>query len=284
MPPAQAPRRYPELLDADRYHLTRRGWVPRTNFPELEEMRERHEALVEQRDGVQAEWGALQESFEAEDRTHAEALAAVYREGREPDEGQRTSEEDRRRALEEAGARSTAASRVVLDYALDVLDRLRGPLPEDWQPHIAVQTLKVPPDGEAAKILATISDEERALAEVIAEARRTIEAAGLKLREYHPLKVWLARNGNASTAQVMPGNDLQVPPTHTAGTKPRDLDVPGWWNDEVSGEGQHLPIPDALPEGHEHLPADADAEEGAPVDLSDPWFAERDATDPTKEL
>ncbi len=221
--------RYQELLDLDRYHMTRKGWLPRTNFAALEELRERHEALIEQRDAVHAERGALEESYAEEDRAHAEGLEAAFRDGTEPAADARTAEEDRRRALAEADARSRAAARVVLEYAYDVLDRLRGPVPEDWQPHLAAQVMKVPPEGVAAEALKLLDEQERAVLEEIEEARRVMAAADLRLREFQPLKVWFVRNGNGGGSQILPGNDLPIPERHTAFTKPEGTPDPADW-------------------------------------------------------
>ncbi len=265
--------RHQELLDLDRYHMTRKGWLPRTNFAALEELRERHEALIEQRDAVHAERSALEESYAEEDRAHAEALEAAYRDGTEPDDDKRTPDEDRRRALADADARSRASARVVLEYAYDVLDRLRGPVPEDWQPHLAAQVMKVPPEGVAAEALKLLAEQERAVLDEIEEARRVLAAADLRLREFQPLKVWFVRNGNGSASQILPGNDLPIPERHTAFTKPEGAPDPADWPrgwaigqpevrpDDFEGVGQ--------PEALDPVPAVADDEEGGYYELPD---------------
>jgi hypothetical protein len=104
-----------------------------------------------------------------------------------------------------------------------------------------------------------IAADERRLQVQIEEAERVIQVATRRIREYTPLKVWIARNANGASGQVLPATDLSVPEPYTPMTKPADLAVKGW-TPSPSG----LTDADALPDN---------AEEGI-VDMSDPWFAE----------
>gem|GEM_PF-7066672 len=264
------------LSPNDRAIMTKKGWFPKTDFPVLEDLRERHEALVDQRAVKQAESIALTEAFEAEDEARQAALDRAYREAGEPDLPIMTSPEDRKAKLAEADAHALAAARAVVAFAYGALDRLRGgeSLPPGWNPWQAAQMHRVPPGGVAEKMMATISIEESELRQQITEAQRLMESAGLRLREFAPLKMWIVRNGNAGNGQMEPGADLPVPPTHSPMTKPRDLHVPGWWPEDPDGVDAEFPITGIVPEGHEHLIPD-DAEEGV-VEMSDSWHLEQE--------
>lgn len=256
----------PTLSSTDLTHMTRRGWFPATSFAGLEEMRLRHEELIDVREGKQAEVTALRRRFAREDQARTDELNRAYAEGREIQEPDRTAGEERQQALAAAEEHANAAAHAVLAYAYDMRERLRGApdLPDDWTPGTAVQALRVPPGGEAEAVLLQIAEEERALREELHEAQQTLTEADDRLRELMPLKFWLARNGNGDTGQIEPGHALPVPLSHTPGTKPRDLNVPGWWQD--GGDGV------VVREGEEHLiPEGATS---AVVDTTDPEILE----------
>lgn len=66
-----------------------------------------------------------------------------------------------------------------------------------------------------------------------------------------------------------------MPPTHTPGSKPRDLHVPGWWPDPEGGyDSESSADVLTVTEGQEHLIPD-DAESGV-VEMSDPWHLEQE--------
>ncbi|HMJ03253.1 MAG TPA: hypothetical protein VK506_09940 [Conexibacter sp.] len=245
--------------------MTRKGWLPVTTFPELEEMRQRHEALIDMRRRQQAQVVALRRRFDQEDEAKGEALRDGYRDGKKPKLPQVTTPEERDRLLREAKEHAEAAAEVALDYAYEVRERLRGPLPDGWQPHIALQQFAVPPNGIGAALMGELRDLEATIQARAQEAQRILEEAGHELRTLHPLKHWIAANANGAQGQILPGTDFEVPPTHTPGSKPRDLHVPGWWPTDDPGAGVEQPIAEIKPD------------EDGTVDLSDPWFKERDA-------
>lgn len=264
------------LSPNDRSTMTRKGWFPPTTFAALEELRERHEALIDQRAARQAEVATLEQAFADEDEAYQRALDASYRDATADELPEVTPLEDRKAEMDEAAAHALAASRAVVAFAYDALDRLRGAdhLPHGWNPWQAEQMHQVPPGGIAEGLLSEIAAEEGHLRQKIAEAERLIEASGLRLREFTPLKTWLIRNGNAGHNQMMSGADLPVPATHSPMSKPRDLHVPGWWSDDPEEQDADFPITGTVPEGHEHLIPD-DAEEGV-VEMSDPWHLEQE--------
>jgi hypothetical protein len=221
----------PNLFEADRYHMVRKGWFPKSAIPVLEEMRQRHEELIDQRDAKQAEVQALRDRFQAEDGARQEAIDAIYGggEGPKPSEVAVTPLEERARMLEEAEAHAHGAAKAALVYAYECLDRLRGPLPGDWNPHIEASQRRVPPDGEAAAVMRLINDDLRGLEGEIAEAQRVIAEASQKIREYQPLTIWLVRNGNGGPGQLINALHLTVPEAHTPHTKPEGTpDPPDW--------------------------------------------------------
>lgn len=209
----------------------------------------------------------MRERYEAEDTAKQDELDASYREGREAKTTQVTPDDERDKALQDAEAHATAAARAVVAFAFEARTALRGceELPEGYNPHLSADAMRLPGDGTAASVMRAIRDDEQALREQIEEAKRAMDAAGLRLREYQPLKVWLARKGNGGPTQIMPGNALQIPATHTGGSKPRDLPVQGWWPD-TKGEGEEVAFDETAEEGY--------------VDQSDPWFKQVD-TDTT---
>ena len=50
--------------------------------------------------------------------------------------------------------------------------------------------------------------------------KRAIVAAEQRLREYAPLRHWIAKNSNGEHGQIEPGMDLPVPMAHTLMSKP----------------------------------------------------------------
>jgi hypothetical protein len=195
---------------------------------------------------------------------------------REPDVPDLTSPEDRKAKLAEADAHAKAAGRAVMAFAREALAQLRGneALPEPFTHWTYASVQRVPPGGTAEGLLSQISAEETEPRNKIAEAQRLIDEAGLRLREFMPLKMWLARNGQGGYGLVEPGANLQVPPSHTPGSKPRDLHVPGWYPPDPEGSEAQLPIADTVAEGQEHLIPD-DAESGV-VEMSDRWHLEQE--------
>lgn len=262
-------QRDPLLSDGDRTHMTRKGWFPKTDFPLLEEMRSKHEAMIDTRDAKQDERAALEERFEAEDEARAEALRAGYREQRDAQLPEVTPKEERKRLLEDAEEHARAAAHAVLTYARECLYRLRGEVPHGWNQHQRAGMLQVPPHGEATQVMQVVQQEERELQQQIEEAHRAVEAANARLREYHPLKVWLARNANGGSGQITPATSITVPATHTPMTKPRDLPVADWWPDSDPNHGQEEPVGSDPALDTQAIPTDA--EEGY-VDQSDEWF------------
>lgn len=232
-----APTLIPGLSDTDRRVMTQPGWLPPTNFTALEGLRERHEALIATREAKQADVTALRRAYAAEDAAAQAALNSSYETGGAPEPVVVTPPEERQARLAEAEAHAKAAAQAVVTFAGQARDRLRGgPLPEDWNPHQQAQALRPPPGGLAAELMGELQALEADAREVIREAERTIQEADLRMRELHPLKVWLARTGNGAMHQMQPGHDLPVPQAYTPMTKPRDLTVDGWWPDENGGE------------------------------------------------
>jgi hypothetical protein len=220
-----------DLFEVDLYHMLRKGWFPQTAIPALEEMRVRHEELIDQRDAKQAEVRALRDGYDAEDKARQEAVDAVYSGGKgpKPESVKLTPPEKRKRAIAEAEAHAHGAAKAALAYAYECLDRLRGPVPDGWNPHLAAGAHEVPPDGEAAKVMALIGEEEARLRTVIIDAQRVIAEADLEIREYHPLKTWLLRNGNGGSGQLINALHLTVPERHTIFTKPEGTPDPADW-------------------------------------------------------
>jgi hypothetical protein len=132
---------------------------------------------------------------------------------REPDVPDLTSPEDRKAKLAEADAHAKAAGRAVMAFAREALAQLRGneALPEPFTHWTYASVQRVPPGGTAEGLLSQISAEETELRNKIAEAQRLIDEAGLRLREFMPLKMWLAGNGQGGYGLVEPGANLQVP-------------------------------------------------------------------------
>jgi hypothetical protein len=235
------------------------GWFPVTSDPVLEELRAEHERLLVRRDEAQQQVAGVRARFEAQDAARQAEFDAAAREVREPELPDRTGEDDRRDAIMDAEARLRAASHALAAFGTAAVDRLRGELPEGWHAAEAVNEHRIPPNGAAAEIVAKLDVAATQARERMEQARRALAEADRELRAVIPLRVWLIRTANAGTdgtARLEPADGLEVPPAFTAGTKPRDLDVPGWFPDATG-----TPEP----------------EEGAePVDTSDPWFAERE--------
>lgn len=232
-----APTFAPELSETDRRVMTQPGWLPPTNFTALEQLREKHEALIATRAAKQAEVTALRQAYAAEDTAAQAALNASYETGADPEPIAATPPEERQERLREAEAHAKAAARAVVSFAAQARERLRGgPLPEDWNPHQRAQALQPPPGGLAAELMSEVQALEGDIETAIREAERTIHEAQLRVRELYPLKVWLARTGNGGMNQMQPGHDLPVPQAYTEMTKPRDMTVPGWWPDTEGEE------------------------------------------------
>lgn len=236
--------RVPGLTPHDLGHIVSRNWLPVTTFAVLEEMRVKHEALIDKREAVGAELTALTERFAEEDRAFRVALEDGYRTQTEPDLPERTAPEQREAAINDAAAHSNAAARAVVAFACECLDRLRGEVPDGWKHYIEVQNLKAPPNGEAATLLNEIGEQEHALGLKIETARAVIDEAQAELRAVHPLKVWIAQTGNGASGQIEPGRNLPIAPAYTPGSKPRALPVTDWWPDEV---------PEATEEAEQHI-------------------------------
>jgi hypothetical protein len=235
------------LSDRDRLFMTRSGWFPKTDFPVLEEMREHHEALVVTRDAKQNEISALIAAFQAEDEAERVALRAAYARGEEDpeEEGVATPPEERAELLADARKHVTAASEAVMGYAEEMLLRLRGDMPADWNPHHAAEALVVPPGGAGAEVMSTITDQEREAAQQRDAARRAMEEADQRMREMVPLKVWLARNANGAQGQIEPGTNFLVPDRFTYFSKPRDTpDPPHFLRQHAEGEGAEFSLDD----------------------------------------
>jgi hypothetical protein len=112
-------------------------------------------------------------------------------------------------------------------FAREALAQLRGnePVPEPFTPWTYASVQRVPPGGIAEGLLSQISAEESELRNKIAEAQRIIDEAGLRLREFTPLKMWLARNGQGGYGLVEPGANFQVPATEDV---PVVVELWGW--------------------------------------------------------
>lgn len=245
------------MSQRDQYLASRSGWLPATSLQALEDMRLEHERLIAQREARQKDVAALRGRFHREDQERQATLDDAYTNGTDPDLPDVTPAGERERLLADAKAHASAAAKAVMAHVDVVRERLRGGdrLPAGWNPYLEAQALRVPPGGEGEALMGQIAADESRLQEQIEEAERVIQVAGRRLREYQPLKVWLARNANGASGQLMPATDLSVPEAYTPMTKPVDLGVKGW-----------APSPDGIPD---------DAEEGV-VDISDPWFAERE--------
>lgn len=210
------------IPDQDLGIMIHRQWLPKTDVPELEEMRQRLEGLIDVREAKQNEATKPRQKFADEDKAKQEALDYRYLAlpGQEPRPTPViTPPEERKSLLEEADAHASAAAHAVVAYAVQVLNRLRGgpefpppdapesarpgeptPLPpEPWNPTLRAQALEVPPGGLGAELMAHIATEENALREQIYEAQQVIAKAQGRLGELHPLKVWMARNTNGGT-------------------------------------------------------------------------------------
>ena len=256
------PRDVYTISDYDKNFVLRTGFFPVTTFPVLEEIRERHEELIEQCSRKSADARALNEKFEREDKAKQAALDEAYQSNRaEPADVEVTPDAERDAQRDEAAAHARAAGRALIAFTEEALAKLRGPVPHGWQPYLEVHTLKTPPEGEAAKLLAEIAGEESDLRNAMTEAQRVLATVGEKLRALVPLKMWIAKTGNGAQGQFSPGSDLPVPAEYTPGTKPRDLTVPGWWSDTPADEGRDLPS--------EELPDEA---QGTAFDTSDPFY------------
>jgi hypothetical protein len=238
------------------------GWFPATSDPVLEELRAEHERLLVKRDEAQQQVLGVRARFEAQDAARQAEFDAAAREGREPELPDRTGEDDRRDAIMDAEARLRAASHALAAFGIAAVDRLRGELPEGWHAAEAVNEHRIPPNGAAAEIVAKLDVAAAEARERMEQARRALAEADRELRAAIPLRMWLIRTANAGTdgsARLEPADGMEIPPAFTAGTKPRDLDVPGWYPD-VAG------------------PPEPDPEDEELVDMSDPWFAERERT------
>jgi hypothetical protein len=258
--PSESPpdRRFPAR---DYMRMSSPGWFPVTSDPVLEELRIEHERLLAQRDMTRRNGATLRARFEEEDAARQAEFDAAAREGREPELPETTSEDNRRDALMNADARIRAASHALQSFGIAAVERLRGELPPGWHAAEAVNGHQVPPDGAAAEIVAKLDAQAADARRRGEEARRALAEADRELRASIPLRMWLIRTANAGTdgaARPEPGDGLETPPAFTAGSKPRDLDVPGWHQD-----------PAGRPE-----PTDPDDPE--PIDMSDEWFAERE--------
>jgi hypothetical protein len=270
----------PRFLARDRERFVRPGLFPVTDIPVLEQLRGEHEALLVQRDEYQQAYAALARSFEAEDEAHERALDEALRQpGAERAQDKRTSHEERVRRLAEIEAHVHAASRVLITFGMDAVDRMRGELPEDWDARVAGNAQQVPPNGEAAAI-ATLLDTLAADAQAKAnEASRALAEAKRTVAETVPLRWWLSRFANAGVTggtHVEPGADLDVPTAYTVFTKPMgEPDPPGWPRQMAADEGVEVPI-----DGDQSIdsPPTDDLVEDRMVDQSDPWFAEQEAT------
>lgn len=274
----------PSFHHADRNVLVQPGWIPATDIPILEQLREEHERLIAQRDEVLRRMVSLQDGFAQEDKDRQDALDLAYRHHREPELPPMTAESDRRALLKEAEAHRAASVRALLIFGYDAVDRLRGELPESWHAADATNMHRIPPNGNAAEVAALLNQEWREQQERLAEADRMRADADQRIREMQPLRTWLIRTANAGTdgaPRLLTGRDLPVPASHTPMTKPRDLSVPGWWPDVDPAHGRQEVVGSDPSFDTQAFPEDA--EEGT-VDLSDPWFVRADRPISTKEL
>ena len=197
-----------------------------------------HERLLAQRDTTRRNGATLRARFEEEDAARQAEFDAAARESREPELPEVTSEDARRDALMNADARIRAASHALQSFGIAAVERLRGDLPPGWHAAEAVNGHQVPPDGAAAEIVAKLDAQAADARRREQEARRALAEADRELRAAVPLRMWLIRTANAGTdgaARLEPGDGLETPPAFTAGSKPRDLDVPGWHRTQPVG-------------------------------------------------
>lgn len=237
----------PRISEIDMSVMTRSQWIPRTDVEALEALRLEHERLIAVREAKQRERAELARKYEKEDEDYQAELNAAYAQGREPALPSLTSEDDRKKALAEAGAHAFAAARAVVAFAYDVRFKLRGTeeLPDGWNPIHAADAYEVPPGGIADEVLSSLAGQEAVVREEAEKAKAVVEAALARLRELQPLKVWVARNANGANGQVLSADVLGVAPSHTLMTKPRDLEVEGFWQ-SAEGEGNPRPIDGAI--------------------------------------
>ena len=258
--PSESPpdRRFPAR---DYMRMSSPGWFPVTSDPVLEELRAEHERLLALRDMTRRNGATLRARFEEEDAARQAEFDAAARESREPELPEVTSEDARRDALMNADARIRAASHALQSFGIAAVERLRGDLPPGWHAAEAVNGHQIPPDGAAAEIVAKLDAQAADARRRAEEARRALAEADRELRAAVPLRMWLIRTANAGTdgaARLEPGDGLETPPAFTAGSKPRDLDVPGWHQDTAG------------------RPEPADPDNPDPIDMSDEWFAEQE--------
>lgn len=217
--------------------ITKKGWLPKA-FPALDEMRERHEGLIDQRTEKAAARQALVQRFADEDDAKRREIEAALREGRSEKLPKLTPPEKRERLIAEAVEREHAASKVLVEYALDVRDQLRGEPPANWDPEWAVQSLAVPPNGLAATIMADLHERETTLSEKAADLKRQLDEVVSKIEAIRPARVWLARNSNGTRVHAVDESMLDVvAPKHTPGSKPVGADVPGFAPTHAEAEG-----------------------------------------------
>lgn len=268
-----------ELSPGDLRILTNKGWLPAA-FPALDAMRELHESLIDQRQERYAALHALHEKFAAEDRAKTEEIEAALREQRPEKLPDLTPADERERLIAEANERADAAAKVALQYALDVRDQLRGPVPAGWEAALAVQALKVPPHGLAAEIMAELNEDAARLKQQADELARQLEAVRHQIDAAHSSRVWLSRTANGTRGHVVDASLIGVvAPKHTPGSKPREDLAPWQQSDDPATRVEHIgdPARDTTPQ-----PRD-DGEESHIVDTSDPWFEQAEARSPARE-
>jgi hypothetical protein len=168
--------------------LVKPDWLPPGLWSELDELREEHHQLIEERKRTQAEAVAVRQRFEEEDRQRQEA----YRRGKQAKVTPRHERED---AIEDAKAKAGAAMdnlEEFLDEAVQTIQRKQG----DWLE-----------DLRRAELLA---DEKRE------EAMRLLAEADQLLAETKRNRLWVTRTAEDGTMGHISYREMGVAPSRQA--------------------------------------------------------------------
>src|SRR4051812_25764675 len=104
--------------------LWKAGWVPESEWDDLDELRETHERLLAARDDAAQRVLAARDSFESEDAERSQRLQAGYRAGEPVELPPPTSPEDRRAAIAAAVEEAKAAEAAFVSFLNDAVAKV----------------------------------------------------------------------------------------------------------------------------------------------------------------
>lgn len=197
-PTQQADRPMPLVADAPA--LAKPGWIPKTEWKELEEIRETHLRLLRARAEAGHAVSEIERRHEAEDEERATALQEAARLGVEHDLAAPTPPEERKAELAPAEERLTAVADA-LDEFLREAETFVEDHVDDWFGDLDAT------DAEAM--------------ERWEEAKRVAEQAKAEVASRKKLRMWLGREAGRhptfknSTARHYPYDEMNDPPIET---------------------------------------------------------------------